>query len=269
MKISPGKKKTVEIKKFWDNQADSFGESQLATAPDVYYRDLEIDRIMSYLRDGKKVLDIGCGNGYSTFLFAKKFPKMKIVGMDYSEKMIKMAASALKKQKKALAKRISFCVGDVLKLSKDASGLGKFDLIVSERCLINLLNWDEQKKALLEMKKMLKPKGMIILCENTQEGLGRLNQLRKTCGLHAIEVRWHNFYMPEKKLLDFAKKHFKVLDVNNIGSLYYIISRVVYAKLSDLEKKEPDYMNPINMIASKLPSLGNYSPNFIFVLQNK
>src|SRR5438105_14360408 len=119
------------------------------------------------------------------------------------------------------------------------------------------------------MKKMLKPGGYIVLCENTQEGLARLNKLRATLKLPAIKVRLHNYYLHEKKLLNFAKTHFQLAEVNNIGSLYYIISRVVYAKLSDLEKKAPDYLHPINMIASKLPSLGNYSPNFIFLLKNK
>lgn len=260
--------KKVKIKSYWEEQAVRFGASPLATAPDTYYRDLEINRILSYLRDGKKVLDIGCGNGFSTVLFAEKFPKLKIIGMDYSEKMVRSAVSVLEK-KKDLKDRVAFCQGDVMKLSDHICRIGRFDFIVSERCLINLLNWEEQKTALLEMKKMLKPGGRLILCENTQEGLERLNKLRKIFELPPIKIRWHNFYFPEKKLLKFAEKHFDLLETNNIGSLYYIISRVVYAKLSAMENKEPEYLNPMNMIASKLPSLGNFSPNFIFVLKNK
>ncbi len=263
------KKQQVEkIKEFWQDQASTFGESQLATAPDSYYRELEIDRIMSYLSDGKRILDIGCGNGFSTFFFAKKFPKSQFFGLDYSEKMIEAAQKTLGKNK-TLKKRLFFEVGSVLNLGSKLPKIGKFDLIVSERCLINLMNWQEQKQALLEMKKMLKPGGQIILCENTQEGLSRLNSLRKIFSLPAITVRWHNYYMPEKKLLEFASKNFKVVDVNNIGSLYYIISRVVHASLSDMENKTPEYLHPINKIASKLPSVGNYSPNFIFLLQKK
>ncbi|MCL5666509.1 MAG: class I SAM-dependent methyltransferase [Patescibacteria group bacterium] len=258
-----------KVKKFWDEQATVFGESQLATAPDTYYRGLEIEQIAAYLQEGKSILDVGCGNGYSTFIFAKKFPKSNFVGLDYSQNMINFARSAQKRQVK-LKNRLDFHVGDVLSLSEHEEILNKkFDLIISERCLINLYNWDEQKKAILEMKKMLKPGGRIILCENTQEGLKRLNRLRKPLGLPEIKIRWHNYYMPEEKFLEFAKKQFRILDINNIGSLYYIISRVVYAKLSAMENKDPDYQNPINMIAAKLPLLGNFSPNFIFVLQKK
>lgn len=260
--------KTKKIKEFWQEQAKEHKESDLATAPDTYYRDLEINRIESYLKDKTHILDIGCGNGYSTIKFAKKYKQAKFLGVDYSEGMVKYADQSLFKNKN-FKNRVKFTVGNVLSLSKCSAIKNKFDFIISERCLINLKNWDEQKTALLNMKKVLKKNGKIILCENTQEGLARLNELRNKQGLFSIKVRRHNYYMPEKKLLSFAKKHFKVEEVNNIGSLYYIISRVVYAKLFDLDNKEPEYLHPINKIASQLPSIGNYSPNFIFVLKNK
>ncbi|MFH1536886.1 MAG: class I SAM-dependent methyltransferase [Patescibacteria group bacterium] len=259
---------TKKIKEFWKEQAKEFKESDLATAPDTYYRDLEINRIEAYLKDAKNILDIGCGNGYSTIKFAKKYKKAKFLGIDYSEEMVKYASKSLSKNKN-LKNRVKFAVGDVLSLSKHLPDENRFDFIISERCLINLRNWEEQKKALLEMKKILKKNGRIILCENTQEGLARLNELRKRQNLFSIKVRWHNFYMPEKKLIEFSKKHFRVEDINNIGSLYYIISRVVYAKLAALENKEPEYLHPINKIASQLPSIGNFSPNYIFLLKNK
>ncbi|WKZ26167.1 MAG: class I SAM-dependent methyltransferase [Candidatus Paceibacterota bacterium] len=260
----------TEIKKFWDNMAIEHKQSELATAPDSFYRQLEVNRIEDYLRDSTKVLDIGCGNGYSTIKFAEKFKKSSFVGVDYSGEMIKYARQAANKSSKSVQVRVNFEEGDVRELS-DLPFLKnqKFDFIVSERCLINLLNWEEQKHSLLEMKKLLKKKGRIILCENTLEGLDRLNDLRKTFDLFPIKVRWHNFYMPEGKLISFSKKNFKFLEANNIGSLYYIISRVVYAKLAKMENKEPDYLHPINKIASQLPSIGEYSPNYIFILENK
>lgn len=261
--------KFQEIKNYWEGMAKEFKGSQLATAPDTYYRQFEIAQIEEYLQNGKAVLDIGCGNGFSMLHFTQTFPKARFLGIDYSPLMIKYAKQNLGEKPK-LKKRVSFEIGDVLKLSElPLFGGKKFDFIVSERCLINLLDWPQQKQALLQMKKLLKKNGKIILCENTQEGLGRLNQLRKKFGLPAIKTRWHNFYVPERQFLPFARRHFRLLEAKNIGSLYYIISRVVYAKLADLEKKEPDYLHPINKIASQLPPIGNHSPNFIFLLQQK
>lgn len=263
---------TKSVKQFWEDQAKTFKESQFATAPDSYYRELEIKSILAHLHDGASVLDVGCGNGFSTFAFARKLMSARFIGVDYSKSMITFARHALKRQKKSVGRRLSFEIGNVLHLSSLPALRGKkFNYIVSERCLINLANWPEQARSLLEMKKLLKKGGRIILTENTQEGLARLNVLRKQFGLRAITVRWHNYYMPEKKLLSFARKHFKVESIENCGNLYYILSRVVYAKLAEMQKTQPNYLHPINKIASALPSLGNYqySPNFIYVLAIK
>lgn len=261
--------KEEKIKSFWDEQAKKFKGSDLATAPDTYYRQLEIQRILEYLKDGTKVLDVGCGNGFSTITFAQQLPRATFVGLDYSEDLLSFARKNLALQKPELTARFEFIEGNVLALDEvDRIRNEKFDYIVSERCLINLLNWQQQRRALLLMKKLLKKNGRIVLCENTQEGLARLNELRRMFSLPEITERWHNSYMPQKKFLAFAKKNFIVEDVHNIGSLYYIISRVVYARLCALKKQEPKYLNPINEIASQLPSLGDYSPNYIFLLKN-
>jgi ubiquinone/menaquinone biosynthesis C-methylase UbiE len=257
-----------KVKEFWENQAKEFKSSEFATNPDSNYRAYEIEQIAEYIKDGKTLLDIGCGNGHSTLLFAKRFPKLKIIGVDYSAEMIEYANAALRKNPK-LKGRVSFRVGDVLELSNQKDLVGKFDQVLSERCVINLLSWEKQRDAILEMKKMLKKSGEIIFCENTQEGLDRLNVLRKKLKLFAITVRWHNSYLSEKELIPFLNKTFKVKEIKNIGSLYYIISRVVYAKLADLEKKQPEYAHPINAIARELPPIGNFSPNHIFLLGNK
>lgn len=264
------KEKEREIKSFWNEQAKKFKGSDLATAPDTYYRQLEIERIADYLKDGTKILDIGCGNGFSTIKFAHRLPRASFLGLDYSEDLIHFAHKSLGKEKPSVQRRVEFIEGDVLALNKVPSlRHEKFDFIVSERCLINLLNWQQQRQVLLSLKKYLKKSGRIVLAENTQEGLARLNELRGTLGLPGIKTRWHNYYMPQKKFLSFAKEHFVVEDVNNIGSLYYIISRVVYAKLCAMKSQEPKYLHPINRIASQLPSLGDYSPNYIFLLKNR
>ncbi len=257
-----------KVKEFWETQAKENKTTEFATNPDGNYRELEISRIGDDLKDKTTVLDVGCGNGYSTLIFAKRFPNMKIVGVDYSPEMIAFANEALEKEPK-LKKRVRFAVADVLALSKDKELVGKFDFVVSERCVINLLTWAKQKASILEMKKTLKKNGVILLCENTHDGLDRLNSLRKSLGLFAITVRWHNRYLLEKELLPFIKRTFKVRAIKNIGSLYYIISRVVYAKLADLEGKQPSYNHPMNVIAKELPSIGEFSPNYLFVLQNK
>src|SRR5882724_4881022 len=144
-----------KVKEFWDNQAKEFGASDLATAPDHYYRELEIAKIIEHLKEGEHVLDVGCGNGYSTKQFKKAIYSNIYTGLDYSEKMIREAEDS--------DDGISFIVNDACAIP---DYLGKFDTIISERCLINLKDWEEQKAAILEMKRCLRPRGRIILVEN-------------------------------------------------------------------------------------------------------
>jgi SAM-dependent methyltransferase len=256
-----------KVHDFWDKQAAEFGASDLATAPDHFYREMEIKRIIEHLVDGESILDVGCGNGYSTFKFADAFPKSRFFGLDYSEPMIDQA----RETRKGWAEEggPAFIIGNVLQLEKDFPA--KFDTIVSERCLINLANWEEQQNALLQMKERLKPDGRIILVENFMNGLRSLNHQREKFGLHPIEVRWHNRYLEMNEFLIFCGKHFDIEYEDNIGNIYYLLSRVLYAALAKREGKEPEYSHPINEIAAQLPSLGFYqhSPNWLMVLRAK
>lgn len=251
------------VKEFWDNQAVEHGAEETATAPDRAYRKLEIESIVPWIK-GPFVLDVGCGNGYSTFRFEEAYTNYRFTGVDYSEKMVLAAvAEAIHRHSNAL-----FVTGDVRNLS---TLVRQYDTIISERCLINLETWDEQKAAILEMKKCLAPKGRLILVENFVDGLGQLNQLRHKVGLHPIQVRWHNRYMLNGEFVPFINENFITLHHENIGNLFYIISRVVYAALCKEIGTEPQYENPINYIAAKLPTLGTYgySPNMMYVLRAK
>lgn len=273
-KSSPSKKKPepVSVYDFWQEQAEKHGGSDLATNPDHYYRSLEIDSILRVIDTLKHetVLDVGCGNGYSTLQMAKKFPEAMITGVDYSPAMIAEA-------KKSITPNVEFFEGDALSLSRNKHLAGqKFDVVLSTRCLINLANWQEQKVGILEMRKLLNPDGRLIMVENVQEGLTNLNSLRAKVGLDPIKMRWHNQYLPQAEMQKFfgeIQGHLLTAEyVENIGNFYYMASRVIYAKLCKDQGIEPDYNNPINAIASQLPTMGEYyacSPNFLFVLKNE
>jgi SAM-dependent methyltransferase len=251
---------------FWEEMAREHGTSDLATAPDHYYRELEVARILPHI-EGGSIIDVGCGNGWSTLQFAA--PGRFVLGVDYSAQMIKQAFEAHKAAQPRPA-GVHFLVGDVRNLSViDAVMAAPVDTIISERCLINLADWAQQQEALLEMKHYLKPGGKIILVENFMDGLRNLNELRARLGLHEIAVRWHNHYLEMGEFMPFAEEHFRVEEWENIGNLYYLMSRVLYAKLAAMEGIEPQYGHPINQIAAQLPSLGdyNYSANWLIVLR--
>lgn len=261
----------VSVQDYWEDQAKQHKGSDLATNPDRFYRRLEINSIIDVLdniKDRDVILDVGCGNGFSTCQIAKKFPDSTVIGIDLSATMIKEA------NKHALA-NTEFHVGDVLSLSRNRHlSRNHYSIVLSTRCLINLANWDEQKIGILEMRKMLLPNGRIILVENFKEGLANLNAVRAKYKLPPITERWHNCYLPQDGFVKFllSQSHNLACEYQiNIGNMYYMLSRVVYAKICQDQGIEPDYNHQINEIASQMPTFGEYyacSPNFLVVLRN-
>lgn len=261
------------VHEFWEGQAKTHGGADTATNPDKHYRKLEIEAILRVIGNMKHetILDVGCGNGYTTKAIAKKFPEAEISGVDFSESMIDAASSD------NTSINIDYHVGDILSLSRCLGLRGRrYDVVLSTRALINLANWPEQKIGILEMGKMLNPGGKLVLVENVQEGLDNLNAIRAGVGLPPIQVRWHNKYLPQAELQKFfgdIRGHIMTQEyTENIGNFYYIASRVLYAKMCQDQGVTPDYNNPINEIAAKLPTMGEFyacSPNFLIILKNE
>jgi len=95
----------------------------------------------------KTVLDCGCGTGRFTDLFAQQ--GAKVVGMDISENMTK---NAKKKVPSA-----EFITGDVFSTPFRET---QFDIVVCSQVLTHL---HEYKKPLLEMKRVTKENGIIVI----------------------------------------------------------------------------------------------------------
>lgn len=228
-----------EVKEFWEKRALEHGASQTATHKDIFQRELEIASISNYLRAGDRVLDIGCGNGFSTRQFAGKVGR--IVGMDYSEAMIAEARS------QDAPSNVEFERADVLGLNP--ATLGLFDAAVTERCLINLDSWESQQTAVRNIHSVLKPGGRFIFCEGSSGGRAGLNRLRTSLGLPAMPTVWHNIDFDRNKTLDLMSDLFTVEDEISFG-LYDLIARIVHPMLA--APSEPHYDALVNQIAKDI-----------------
>lgn len=259
------RKSITKIKEFWDSQAEQYGTDSFATTPDAIVQKLEIENVGKYLTPKKHILDVGCGNGFTTIRLARKI-KSTFVGLDYSGKMIQKARESLMRERPSVRKHVEFVIGDVLYLPFEKKS---FDIVFSDRCLINLTTFRHQLKAAKEIHRILKRGGLYVMCENSQEGLQKLNQLRKAVRLYQISTRWHNLYINEKKFFSAIKNLFVLKGIDNFSSSYYVGSRIFNGKLAQIEGREPDYDHPINHIAAQLPPIGDYGPMKIFLLKKK
>lgn len=248
------------IKEYWDEQARKLGSDPRGSTQDYWMREVEIDalgRIMSGFEGSLCVLDIGCGNGFSTIRLLQQHPQHSYIGGDYSAEMIRAAHVAAEHISPQLRDRIRFEELDVLDLRKYSSA---FNLVISDRCLINLPGRELQWKAVREIWNSLKADGHFIAIENFLTGQANLNEQRRKLGLSSIKVRWHNCFLDEDEFVPACSSLFEIADFIPISSTYYLVTRLVYSKLCQLEGREPDYDHPIYSIASQLPSVGDFGP---------
>jgi len=143
----------------------------LESAPDRYDAGIRIltlgkldkayDRLTSCIKSGQKVLDIGCGTGALTLRAAQKGASVK--GIDVNVQMIEIAQKRAIKMK--VAQNVEFCEMGVAELDSEKSE--NYDIVMSGLCFSELSE-DELIYALKEVKRILKPKGLLLVADEAR-----------------------------------------------------------------------------------------------------
>ncbi len=234
-----------ELKDIYDNIATS-GDERI-TACDFNLRDLEIVYGQEFIRDGDIVLDVGCGPGVALRAYAQR-RRIEAHGIDYSEKMIGFAQKATTEGTPQL--NIDYKVASALDLP---FANNTFNVVTSHRCLMALLDWELQKKALLEIHRVLMPGGIYVMMEGTIDGLDRLNFYRRKFNLQEIEAdgrdRLYTRKFKEAELLQFCGPHFELLRTQRFG-MYYFLTRIVQPLL--MAPDSPKYDHKLNEVAKEI-----------------
>jgi len=77
----------LSVLEFWNKRASL---AEVAGTPDLMAKQLEIKIISKHIKEGQKILEIGCGNGMTAIELARRFD-INLTGIDFSEKMISEA----------------------------------------------------------------------------------------------------------------------------------------------------------------------------------
>ena len=230
------------VRAFWDKRAKDHGAAWTATLGEKYLRLLEIKKMSALLKkyNPQSILDVGCGNGYSTKVYAKKFPSKKFIGIDFSEDMIINA-------NKGKMDNCDFFVGDVLDF--DTLPNKDFDLIFTQRCLQNLENYEKQKLAIRNLLKLKSNKGLLLLMECSKDGVKQLNDMRvkfKKQPQEGIEP-WHNCFFRDIDLMrDFGAR------IVHFASTYMFLAKVISPKYS--------------RIGYFLPQIGHFGYDKLYII---
>ncbi len=204
-------------------------------------------------------MEIGCGNGESAEHLASKF-EINIDATDFADEMIAAAAKRVGHRSNLLG-TVDFQVADI----KNHETEKRYDLIFSQRSLINLDSWEEQRKAILKILGWLNPGGRFVMCENSIDGLDQINDYRRVFGLADILPPWHNRYFIEDEVSSIDVSGVSFENLVSFSSTYYFLSRVVNAALSAQKGENPAYDSPINQLALDLPAINSAGQTKLWV----
>ena len=228
-----------QIRQHWDRQA---ALGPLAGTQDLIAKELEQRAILAEVglapRCNGKVLEIGCGRGETAIRVALRYRAKTILAVDSSPAMIEAART----ESMGAINRLTLGVGDALNPPE-----GPFDVIYTQRCLINLPTWELQKQAIDAIADRLVPGGAFLMCENSRQGLTSLSRARRWLRLEPLDSPWHNEYIDEARLLEVTR--LRLVRVVRFSAAYYFLSRIVNARLH----REPRYDSWINKLALRLP----------------
>lgn len=201
---------------YWSRRAASVENDVEVNIMDVFQRDLEYDHVCSYLKQEMRVLEVGCGNGFSTNRFRSMVNN--IDAFDYSDEMIRRARETFGETNNR------FIHDNVLSPQHLA---GPYDTILCVRVLINLRNLEEQRQALRNLVSLLAQAGQLILVEGFTDGFASLNELRAKVSLPPLEPAPINFYSSLNALLPDLERELYLVDEFHLGAYDYL-TRVVY-----------------------------------------
>ncbi|NCO79747.1 methyltransferase domain-containing protein, partial [Candidatus Falkowbacteria bacterium] len=148
MDIETQKKLLELVKKNYEEIADKFNETRKKHLEPLWS---ELVNLARQIKDGSKVLDVGCGNG--RLLEAFKNKEIKYLGVDSNEKLIELARSRFPK--------FQFTVGDILELGKIPEI--NFNFVFCVAVLHHLPGTDLRVAALKQLKNKIISDGKIII----------------------------------------------------------------------------------------------------------
>jgi SAM-dependent methyltransferase len=251
--------KQAILKKTFDqrNAADIY-----ATSRDTCLRELEIESLRRSLQTRGTILDLGCGNGYTLISLAQGVPASRMTGVDFAPNLIEGAQTIRQQWAGRLQCEPEFVCDDAIAYIQKAAEQS-WDAVITERFLLNLPSERSQHDVIRAAYRALRPGGMLLMCEGSEDGYRRLNQLREKLGL-AVGPRNRGENVSARRFRDGEMEQFATQEVGfrltaKLGySTYFLVSRVLHPLL--VQPQEPRFDAKINEFAMKIQQSTAFTP---------
>jgi ubiquinone/menaquinone biosynthesis C-methylase UbiE len=212
----------------WNQRAQSVARDVEVNIMDIFQRELEYEYICKHLTPQMNILEIGCGNGFSTERF--RAIAKHVDAFDYAESMIDRA------KERVGEKNNRFFTDNVLAPQNVSA---QYDAVICVRVLINLRNLEEQHLALTNMSRWVKPGGLLILAEGYTEGFEALSKQREKLGMPPVVPAAINRYYPKEQVVSVIGPDFKLTEEFHLGAYDYL-TRVVYPQIVGPTEAKPN-----------------------------
>lgn len=245
-----------ETKDFWNKRAYEVIDELSVTDNDIYRRILETRTLVELLPENMSIIDIGCGTGWGTREFSKV--ASSIVGSDFSEEMISIA--------KSKGGNVLYEVDDI---RTSETHFDQFDVAISQRCIINILDEEQQYNAIKNIHAKLVKNGIYLMLEGSRNGREALNVAREFAGLERMPIVEFNRDFEENKLQKFLDDLF-IIEQKIYFGLYDYLSRVIYPLA--VFPTSPQYKSKLNKYGSELEINDQFkelSRTFLYVLRKR
>ncbi|KJV09124.1 hypothetical protein VZ95_13415, partial [Elstera litoralis] len=165
----------------WTDWAEAYGTALRATTKTPTVKFLELDaftrHFQSILGERKAdILEVGCGVGLNVLPLAKHFPDLSFDGVDAAAEMIASAQETLGSQDAAVRDRVRFFHGEGVALDTIPGLRDSYDIVFTDRFLINVKPLENQQRIISKMAAKLKPGGYLLMIENSINTFNQQNQ---------------------------------------------------------------------------------------------
>jgi ubiquinone/menaquinone biosynthesis C-methylase UbiE len=223
---------------------DYWNQDGVESMYDKHLLNAEINLVKSWIPRDAKLLDAGCGEGEGTLEYSRV--AATVHAADFSVTRLRKAEELLGNAPNVQFRQVDF--RQPFTLDSD------YDVVVTQRFLINLMEWEQQRRVITRLTGLLKPGGRLLMLEGSQPGVDELNRFRAACGLPPIPIRWHNRFFDDREMEQFiANSGWKLRAVQGMGG-YFLLTRGVRPLLDSVLNWDCEF----NRIAAS-PGLGELS----------
>ncbi len=255
------------IEAYYREQAARDGLDAACTMPDEIVRAKELGAIRAHLdrvlagASAPRILEIGCGNGLLLAELRGRYPGARLQGVDYVPEMVALARSRQ-------LPGVEIGRGDVTGLG---FADGSFDVVVSERVIINLLDREHQARAFAEVARVLAPGGHFLCIEAFAEPLRRLNEARAELALPEIPMPPVNRWFEDSDFEAFIAGRFETVEPPGLPpptflSTHYFVTRVLHELVMPAGGKVRNTHFGA-FFSAALPLVGDYGPVKLHLLR--